>query len=133
MIFSTQGSFFIIVEDRPRRLAFFKLMINGLRKTFKSHSFPKTFFQGLVRFSSQTLDCPCCNAQALFGLVIFSHHFLTVFWSHSNAMLTSKILPGFITLIYKKNEAQPTLLFKMSTTSRCILQKISKCKNDIVS
>ena len=33
-------------------------------------------------------------------------------------MLTSKILPGFITLIYKKNEAQPTLLFKMSTTSR---------------
>ena len=117
----------------PKEISIFQLMINGLRKTFKSHSFPKTFFQGLVRFSSQTLDCPCCNAQALFGLNFFPP-FFNSFWSHSNAMLTSKILPGFITLIYKKNEAQPTLLFKMSTTSRgAFFKKISKCKNDIVS
>ena len=41
-------------------------------------------------------------------------------------MLTSKILPGFITLIYKKNEAQPTLFFKKSTTSRGAFFKKSK-------
>ena len=104
----------------------------GWGKLFKTHSFQETFFQGSNK--DFHLDyCPCPY------LVPFSHHFLTVFWSHSNVMLTSKILPGFITLIYIKNEAclssttTYTTLEEMSNyTSRCILQKSLKCKNDIV-
>ena len=105
----------------------------GWGKLFKTHSFQETFFQGSNK--DFHLDyCPCPY------LVPFSHHFLTVFWSHSNVMLTSKILPGLITLIYMKKRGMSVFNNDLHYswrnvklyTSRCILQKSLKCKNDIV-